>query len=60
MNSEEEVRDVCAVCVCGGGEGEEGVHVCVEVREGEGELAYMLTFRNLTYFPHVIIVMYFM
>ena len=39
MNSEEEVRDVCAVWVCVGGEGEEGEHVCVEVREGEGELA---------------------
>ena len=54
------------MCVWWGGcEGGGGIHVCVEVREGEGELAYMLTFLpfhsgNLTYFPHVIIVMYFM
>ena len=55
---------VQCLCVLGGGGGG-GIHVCVEVREGEGELAYMLTFLpfhsgNLTYFPHVIIVMYFM
>ena len=53
------------MCVYGWGWGGGGVHVCVEVREGEGELAYMLTFLpfssgSLTYFPHVIIVMYFM